>query len=442
MTRFGKYLVKVCSVIIFLIIGIFFFVTLIFDGNSAKPIITKWVKDHYQRHIIFEGDLSFNFYPNVVIKIDGFSVSEYQQNKKFASAQQIYLSTPLSALLKAPWTIETISVSEIEADIIRFDDGRTNIDDLISTDEKASSLRFIINKLNIIDANLKFQDNITSKILFINQLHLTADLLKNHSLSKITIDGIGRSSQSDSPDNYVFDTHLLATELQWRDQAITSGPIHFTYQLNTASNNSNGSLSISNLFQDNDQLKSEKVELNLAFQNKQYSLAVALNTPLAGMISKRIWALPEIHTLFTVNNLQNPSATIKGESKGKFSLNLATETVQINNTGTFSESQFKSTLYLSPFSDTNADLYLWIDTLNLNDFDQFNPEANVTDRKELMRLEAIEQTQLTKKLNLDFLNKLNLSGKIHIGQLQIVNIQSHDIQFDLQSTQSNSLKNH
>ena len=113
------------------------------------------------RELKFDGDISFTVFPKLGIRLEHFSLSEYKSSKKFVTAEHIHLTLPLKPLFKNRLVIDEIIVMGLKATLVRFPDGRTNIDDLWTADKKTTAFDF--GNVRIEDAALVLHDAMNKK---------------------------------------------------------------------------------------------------------------------------------------------------------------------------------------------------------------------------------------------------------------------------------------
>ncbi len=412
---------------LFLVCTIIFF-TVIIDVNSLKPWITQWVKENKQRTLIIENDINLSFYPKLTLNLGPVSLSEYQQEKIFASVEKIQLSVSLLALLRRQFSAEGITIQGFHTTLIRFADGRTNFDDLIDPDEEPTTFTFDIDYVSIVDTHIILQDEISDKTLTFSDLDVETGRLKTGLFSDIRSNGSGLLVGINTTDSMTFGLNFEASQIQLNDGYMTSKPIHLHFNFTDSSNNITGKFLISDLTQTDNQLASNSIHFELTSQRDIQIVNASVEATLVGLTDKQHWTLPDISAAFNFSNPEGLDPPINGRLSGDLVFNPQTETLQMNYTGELADSPFHADCSLINFSEKILNLNFYIDQLNLNNFISPQTSQQLTNKK--------QPEQSTDPLDISFLKNLNMTGLIHIGQLQIGDIQSTDIQLQIQPAAS------
>jgi len=130
-----------------------------FNPNDYKPLIVKMVQEKKQRTLNIEGDIKLAFWPKLGANLGKVSLSEHQSDKEFASVQGLKVSLALLPLLKKELVVDTIYVDGARVNIVRYKDGTTNFDDLLSKEEEASEqIKFDVDGVVVTDTTLTYTD--------------------------------------------------------------------------------------------------------------------------------------------------------------------------------------------------------------------------------------------------------------------------------------------
>ena len=134
-----------------------------FNPNDYKQQIIDIVKAKKERTLKLDGDISLAFWPSIGANLGKVSLSEHKGTKEFAAVEGVKVSLALLPLLKKQLIIDTIYIDGARADIVRYKDGTTNFDDLLSKDEEESeTVKFDIDGIIITDSAASFTDEITN----------------------------------------------------------------------------------------------------------------------------------------------------------------------------------------------------------------------------------------------------------------------------------------
>ncbi|MEZ0231397.1 MAG: AsmA family protein [Methylophilaceae bacterium] len=146
-----------------------------FNPNDYKPLIVKLVQEKKQRTLNIEGDIQLAFWPKLGADLGRISLSEHASDKEFASVKGLKVSLALLPLLKKELVVDTIYVDGAKANIVRFKDGTTNIDDLLSQEEgESEQVKFDIDGVNVTDSAVSFTDEPANTKYALNKFNLKA----------------------------------------------------------------------------------------------------------------------------------------------------------------------------------------------------------------------------------------------------------------------------
>lgn len=153
--------------------------TLTFNPNDYKPLIVKMVKEKKQRTLNIEGDIKLAFWPKIGADLGKVSISEHNGDKEFASVQGAKVFLAVMPLLRKELVIDTVYVDGVKANIVRFKDGTTNFDDLMSKEE-SEEIKFNIDGVVVSNAALNLTDEMGNRHVSVDSLNLkTGHIAKN-----------------------------------------------------------------------------------------------------------------------------------------------------------------------------------------------------------------------------------------------------------------------
>lgn len=142
-----------------------------FNPNDYKPLIVNMVKDKKQRTLNIEGDIKLAFWPKLGADLGKVSLSEHNGDKEFASMQNARVFVAVMPLLKKQLVVDTVRVDGVHANIVRFKDGTTNFDDLLSKEE-SKEIKFDIDGVAVSNAVVNLTDEIGNRHINIDNLNL------------------------------------------------------------------------------------------------------------------------------------------------------------------------------------------------------------------------------------------------------------------------------
>ncbi|OZA07344.1 MAG: membrane assembly protein AsmA, partial [Methylotenera sp. 17-45-7] len=145
-----------------------------FNPNDYKPLIIKLVKEKKERTLTLEGDIKLAFWPKIGANLGKLSISEHKSDKEFASIQGAQVALALLPLLKKELVVDTIYIDGAKANIVKYKDGTTNFDDLLSKDEEESQeIKFDVDGVKVTDSAVTYSDEGTGAKYALSKFNLT-----------------------------------------------------------------------------------------------------------------------------------------------------------------------------------------------------------------------------------------------------------------------------
>ncbi len=169
-----KYLLIACGGLVVIVGGIVTYGAATFNPNSYKPQIIQLVKDKKQRDLKLDGDIKLKFWPSIGADLGKMSLSEFKGDKEFAAVEGLRVSLKLMPLLSKKLVVDEVEVKGVRAAIVKFKDGRMNIDDLLSKDDdkKQQQFEFDIDHVAIENAALTYRDEAQGTQLALSGVNL------------------------------------------------------------------------------------------------------------------------------------------------------------------------------------------------------------------------------------------------------------------------------
>ncbi|MDP2247269.1 MAG: AsmA family protein, partial [Nitrosomonadales bacterium] len=154
--KYGAFTLAGLLVVILIVVAV---VVVTFNPNDYKPLIVKLVQDKKQRTLNIEGDIKLAFWPKIGANLGKISLSEHKSDKEFASVEGLKVSLALLPLLKKELIVDTIYVDGARVNIVRYEDGTTNFDDLLSDDEsKSEQIKFDVDGIIVSNSAVSYTD--------------------------------------------------------------------------------------------------------------------------------------------------------------------------------------------------------------------------------------------------------------------------------------------
>lgn len=177
--------------------GAIAYVALTFDPNAYKPQIIKAVKDSKQRTLKLDGDIKLNFFPGIGASLGKISLSEFQSEQEFVSVESASVSLKLLPLLFKQLVVDEVAVSGVKAQFIKYKNGKTNLDDLMSKEaapaapspasapEASSPMLFDIKSVQLDKTELSYRDETSGARYGVKDLSLKTGRIANGVPTKI-----------------------------------------------------------------------------------------------------------------------------------------------------------------------------------------------------------------------------------------------------------------
>jgi AsmA protein len=135
MPRYLKYALIGLGVIVLLLVVAAAILAATFDPNKYKPVIIKAVQESKQRTLSIPGEIRLTFFPKLGVSLGKLSLSERNSSATFASIDSARVSVALLPLLRKQVVVDHVRIDGIRANLKRYKDGRTNVDDLLGAQE-------------------------------------------------------------------------------------------------------------------------------------------------------------------------------------------------------------------------------------------------------------------------------------------------------------------
>lgn len=160
MSKLIKYALYGIGGIVVLVLMVAGYFAATFNPNDYKDEIVKLVKDKKERTLHIDGDIKLSYWPKIGADLGKLSLSEHKSDKEFASVNSVKVALAVMPLLKKELVVDTVYVDGAKANIIKYKDGTTNFDDLLSKEE-SEQIKFDIDGVNITNSEVKYTDEAT-----------------------------------------------------------------------------------------------------------------------------------------------------------------------------------------------------------------------------------------------------------------------------------------
>jgi AsmA protein len=422
-----------------------------FNPNDYKPLIVKLVQEKKQRTLTLEGDIKLTFFPRIGADLGKLALSEHNSDKEFAAVDSARVSLELLPLLKKQLVVDRIRIDGIRARLVRYPDGTTSIDDLLTKEEESEQLKFDIEGVSVTRAALVFDDRMGKRKLDISGLEFESGRLANKQPGKVDLkftlrgDNPKIDAQVELASGLLFDTEAKAVALDklvfslagkygadGLDMRLTSpkfeleperfaGQIDLTAKLAQAKGNLDLVLSVPALTGKGSAVRADNFTLEVSGKQGDNTVKSRIASPLSANLDTRQYSLDKLAASLNLSGPAMPKAldiTLGGTAR----LDLAKEDAHLDLTGKLDDSQLRAKLGFSHFDAPAYAFDIGIDRL---DVDRYLPPAKA------------EAKQPEKPLDFGFLKKLNANGQLSIGTLKVANIKSSNIKLNVKAGDGN-----
>jgi len=163
-------------------------VALFVNPNDYKPLIVKLVQDKKQRTLHIEGDIQLKLFPRIGLDLGKTQLSEHKSAQEFAALDSVQLYVAWLPLFRKELVVHKVSVVGARANLIRFADGTTNIDDLIQKEEEEEKIKFDIDSVKVSRSALQLDDRLGKRKFAISELEMKSGRIKDNTHTDIALD--------------------------------------------------------------------------------------------------------------------------------------------------------------------------------------------------------------------------------------------------------------
>jgi len=171
-----------------------------FDPNAYKGEIEKLVKERTGRTLKFHGDIGLAFWPSIGAKVGKVTLSRRASANEFASVDAAHVSVQLLPLLRGEVRVDEVSLTGLEASVIRAKGGRFDFEDLVGAGgaggkpakpapdgAPAGTVRFDVAGVHLKDARFAYLDEGSGQRLELDELHLTTGRIADGVPGKLSL---------------------------------------------------------------------------------------------------------------------------------------------------------------------------------------------------------------------------------------------------------------
>lgn len=427
MKRLLKYSLLAISLTTILLTGAVIFFIFFLDLNSYKPLISQIVKKEMQREMDFEGDISFTAFPKIGIRLRHFSLSEYKSSKKFLTADSVHFTLPLKQLLDNQLILDGISIKGLKAALIRFPDGRMNIDDLLIADEK--KMAFVLGQTRIENSRLVLHDAMRKKQFTLSDLMLESGRITNNHFSNLALKTKGSMKNLRNHASHDFAIKLNVPDMQFNQDRISSNKIRLITKGAHYQHKIFAELTLTNFMTSAHYFHSKAMVIKMLAKKDTQIIKTHLSSPLRGELDAQQLHLSDLKAGFAISASHLSSQSTQGSLLGSISLAALPAHISADFTGNIENSHLQATFNITGVDKPVVNFDATIDYLNTNQLQFSNNQAELNN--------FFNNKSLDKEIDFSPLSDLEINGSIYIGTVKIADTVLSDITFKIASDGKN-----
>ncbi len=465
-----------------------------FNPNDYKAKIIQMVKESKQRNLHLDGDIKLSFFPNIGANLSKVSLSEFNSDKEFASIDSTRVSLAFMPLLRKQVVVDEVSLSGLQATLVKYKDGTKNIDDLLSQDKNSSSpqdnqqVKFDIAAVSVTNTHLTYHDELSGAQYAIENLALKTGRIANGVTGAIDLSMGVQANQpklnitTQLKTKLIFDLDRQQYRLQDMNFQMAGTALDISDLKVKANGDANADLA-------KNEFGAQKFTLNASGEKPQEKFEAKLDVPVLSMTSDKFFgenialnaniqaALGNIIAALNMPKLEGNAQSFKiggltldvdvkqaeqafkiktsGQISGNFKtqqFNLNELNVAMNATGDklpnkSVSSEMKGNVQIDVLKQNvqaNFSGGLLQSQIKANvgvsNFAQpaikFDVELDQLDADLYLPKATAEPTKAAEPespLDLSGLRKLNIDGSLRLGALKIMNVKSSELRVDVQA---------
>lgn len=173
-------------IVVALVTGIISLALYLFDANYFKTQMVDYVKTHNQRDLTLDGDIKVTFFPKLGLNAGKMSLSQRNSGKNFASIDNARFYVAWWPLFVKQLQIEHADLEGVHANIVRYKNGSTNLDDLFTRDGSLNDIKFDIDSIRLKNSSINYMDEPTDKMFSLHDMDIETGRLTDSTPGKIS----------------------------------------------------------------------------------------------------------------------------------------------------------------------------------------------------------------------------------------------------------------
>ncbi|MDD5328775.1 MAG: AsmA family protein [Sulfuricella sp.] len=420
MNKYVKYGLISLGALLAVLAALAAYIAATFDPNAYKPLIVKLVQEKKQRTLKIDGDIKLTFYPKLGADLGKISLSGHDSPEEFAAVDSARVSLALLPLLHHDLVVDQVHVQGLHAKLVRYKDGTTSIDDLLSKDEKEQKqFKFDIESIDVSDTVLTVDDQKAGRTIAVSGLALKTGRLADGKPSDIDLK---LKLQADKP-KVNADVKLSASllfEMEAKHFRLDKLDAEVKGEVDGISNLAAGLKGNVDYNGTAQSLSADKLALEASGKQGETEFKAELNATLAG--SPDVMDLRGIKASLAATSPATAGKKLSADLTGTAHIDLKAQNVAANIATKLDQSDIKARLGMSRFDQPHYTFDIAIDRLDADRYMSHGGGAKTG------KAAAPE-----KPLDLSALKKLDADGSLRIGAFTVANIKTSDVRMDIKA---------
>jgi AsmA protein len=471
MKKILKYVLLALGAVALVFAALVTYILVAVNPNDYKPQIIKLVKEKTGRNLKIGGDIKLTIFPSIGADINKIALSEYHSEREFASIDRAHVSVALIPLLSRHIVVNEVELSGAKADLIKYRDGKLNINDLIShgtAPEKerpakpqapaaragAAPLALDIASVSVDNTALSYRDEATGAAYAVKDLHVKTGRLGGTSPTPVEI-GVTVTGNKPKVD-LVAQLKAMVTldlakqtygadglDLQVTGEAAgirnlklnASGNVSADLKTNTLGakqlavdvsgvqdgNNLAAKLSLPGIETKGQTFRISDLALNAEMRQPGQAFKVKLDTPVEGNLDTQRFTLSGLKLALNATGDKLPNKSVSSELGGNVQMDLKKQAVDVHLDGGLLQSKIKADASVNGFAHPAIRFKA--------DIDQFDADLYLPKKKAGAAPGAAPGAAAAPEqpFDLSALRDLDVDGSLTLGALKVMNIKASQL---------------
>ena len=181
-----RYAMAGLMVVVVLLGGLVALAVNVLDPNQFKAQIVRWVQERTQRDLVLDGELKLSWFPKLGLETGKATLSQRRSAREFAAVDSARITIAWWPLLRRQVLIDRAEIDGLRAQLIRFKDGSSNVDDLVRDIATVSPASIDVDGLRLSRSTLQWNDEIEWQRGSLNDLQIEVGRLAEGRASPVS----------------------------------------------------------------------------------------------------------------------------------------------------------------------------------------------------------------------------------------------------------------